>query len=88
MIGEVLKRDIQFGLYPLGRICYLSAYIEAEGLLEVVVPLVVVATVMLEVVVGCLILDVGVGSECERVFAEAEARIQMSVYLELTQFLS
>ena len=88
MVGDVLKRHFQSRLHPLGRVGHLAAHVEAVGLAELVVPSVVVAEVVLYVVVGCLVLDIGLGGKGHRVFAQLESCVEMTVHLKLAQLVA
>ena len=61
IIGDILERNIQLWFDPLRRICNLATYIESIRLAEIIVPLIVVADVALQVIVGGLVLDICLG---------------------------
>ena len=88
MLGDVLKRYIQFGLHPLGRICHFATHMQSQGLLECVFPLIVIAAVVLQVVVGRLVAEEGLGGDGHGVFAQSESRIHMSIHLKFAQLIS
>ena len=78
MIGQVFKRYTQFGLYPLSGVCHLSAYAQSEGFLEIIIPFVVVAAIMLKIVIWGLIAEEGT---VEEIFRNPKTKIGQELVL-------